>query len=419
MNDSIRRFLIASWRATQAAWLIVGITLLMLVFVEVCFRVKATVGEKFAARPRPSAMMRDPRTTEPWSVDFTREYDATRPQRWKSYLYFGRLPNFRGRYINIDSLGHRVTPQPRAGPTYAKVFFFGGSTMWGNDIRDDHTIAAEAARRLQPMAPAGSHIEVTNFGESGYVFTQGLLQLILELRAGNHPDAVVFYDGINDVGTTVQYGTAGSPQNESKRANEFAMGRVLDRTGFERGWRKDFKAWRLLASQAFEQLATVAWVRSLKAPPPPKFISADSAARSTVRIYAENARIVEALGREYGFVPIFVWQPAIQSTQKPLTPYEAGIMKGIESDVFQRRLKETHLRIPALIDSAMAAVAPGRFVDEASLFKGDTMPVFIDRIGHNTEASVPAIVDGFWPALQAAIARRHATPALAAHVRRR
>lgn len=408
MNESGKRFLTTIWRATQTTWLIVGITLIMLVIVESCFRVKGALSEKSATKPNPAAQARDPRTTEPWSADFTREYDATRPQRWKSYVYFGRLPNFRGRYINIDSLGHRVTPQPRTGTTFAKVFFFGGSTMWGNDNRDDHTIAAEAARRLQPLAPSGSHIEVTNFGESGYVFTQGLLQLMLELRAGNRPDVVVFYDGINDVGTTVQYGVAGIPQNESKRVSEFAMGRVLDRTGFERGWRKDVKAWRLLASQAFEQLATVAWVRSKKAPPPQQFIAADSAARSTVRIYAENARIIEALGRAYGFVPIFVWQPALHSTQKVLTPFEAGIMKGIDGNDFQRRLKETHRLIPALVDSVMASVAPGRFIDEAALFTGDTMAVFVDRIGHTTEASVPGILDGFWPAVQAAVLHQRA-----------
>ena len=55
---------------------------------------------------------------------------------------------------------------------------------------------------------------------------------------------------------------------------------------------------------------------------------------------------------------------------------------------------------------AMAFLAPGRFIDESSLFRGDTLSAFTDRIGHNTEAAVPTIVDGFWPALQTLVTRR-------------
>ena len=59
----------------------------------------------------------------------------------------------------------------------------------------------------------------------------------------------------------------------------------------------------------------------------------------------------------------------------------------------------------------MAIVAPARFVNAALLFKGDTLSVFVDRIGHNTEISVPRIVDAFWPALEGAVNRqRSKTP---------
>jgi hypothetical protein len=237
--------------------------------------------------------------------------------------------------------------------------------------------------------------------------------LELELRAGNHPDVVVFYDGINDVGTTLQYGAAGIPQNESKRVSEFAMGRAIDRTGFARGLRKDLAAEGVLLREGFNQLEVVDWVKSKKPAPPLTFISADSAARSTVRVYVENMRIVEALAKAYGFQAIYVWQPSIHSTPKPLTKYEDRLVKRIKLDDFQNRTRETQLAIPPLVDSAMAAIAPGRFIDATSLFKGDTMSVFVDRIGHNTEASVPKIVDAFWPALQAAVQRT--APTAAAH----
>jgi len=98
-------------------------------------RVTHYVAERQRARRLAAvpASLRDPQESEPWFADFTREYDATRPQRWKSYVYFGRKPSFKGRYVNIDADGHRVTPQPssHAEPA-ARVFFMGGSTFRTN-----------------------------------------------------------------------------------------------------------------------------------------------------------------------------------------------------------------------------------------------------------------------------------------------
>ncbi|MEO7458052.1 MAG: SGNH/GDSL hydrolase family protein [Gemmatimonadaceae bacterium] len=407
MRSFVRLFAIRTWRFLQAFWLIVGMSVALLLLIESCFRVQATVSERMSGVRPGAAPKGDPQAGQPWFDEFTKEYDATRPQRWKSYVYFGRKPSFTGRYVNIDSAGHRITPQPIAPATpAAKVFFFGGSTMWGTAQRDDHTIAAEAARRLQPLAGAGKRIEVTNFGESGYVTTQELLALMLELRAGNIPDVVVFYDGINDVGTTVQYGAPGIPQNESKRANEFAVGRTLDRASFERGLGKDLRALRFLVGEGFNQLAIVDWLKSKKPKAPLTYVSADVAARGTVGVYAENMRIVEGLAKIHGFTAVYVWQPSVHSTEKTLTPFEARIAKQIEGSDFEHRIQETQRIIPGMLDTAMAGVAPGRFVDASGLFKGDTMSVYVDRIGHNTEASVPRIVDAFWPALQGAVTAR-------------
>src|SRR6185295_3816027 len=99
-----------------------------------------------------------------------------------------RRKPFHGTYINVDSAGIRITPQrPISGVPVARVFMFGGSTMWGWLQRYDKTIPAEVARRLATMADSVGGIEVTNFGETGYVFTQEVLELMLQLRAGNRP----------------------------------------------------------------------------------------------------------------------------------------------------------------------------------------------------------------------------------------
>lgn len=409
MAFSVRSIAVRSWEALRAFWLIMGMCLLLFVLVEVGIRVQRTMANKMrTARPTAAAVV-DPRTKTSWYADYMTDFNATRAARWKSYVYFSRFPSYSGRYVNIDRHGRRVTPQPSvpAVPA-ARVFFFGGSTMWGTSQRDDRTIPAEASRRLQELAGPGARIEVTNFGDNGYVFTQEIIELMMQLRLGNTPDVVVFFDGLNDAGATVQSGSAGLPQNESNRAAEFTMGRALDRNAYGQGIRRDLRAWSLLTSKGLDQSAVIAWMKRLKPAVPFAMISADSAARSTARIYTANARLVEALAKEYGFTPIYVWQPNLHMTPKPLSPFETGLLRQIKADPFHNRLRDVHLAVPAMLDASMPAVAPGRFINESSLFKGDTTHVFVDRVGHNTEEAIPTIVDAFWPALRAAMALKRA-----------
>ncbi|MEO7996640.1 MAG: hypothetical protein ABI852_04300, partial [Gemmatimonadaceae bacterium] len=227
-----------------------------------------------------------------------------------------------------------------------------------------------------------------------------VIQLELELQMGHRPDVVVFYDGLNDVASTVQMGIAGTPQNESKRVSEFNMGRALDRTGFARGTAKDARAVGLLAVQTLRQFQLTDWILSHKNAPNTTYINADSAARSTVRAYVHNVQIVEALAARFGFKAVYVWQPNLHASEKKLNPFETRLRARIERDPFHSRIQQTHRILPAMLDSAMKDVAPGRFIDAAGLFRGDTIAVYTDWLGHNTEGSVPHIVDTFWPVLQ-------------------
>jgi lysophospholipase L1-like esterase len=381
-------------RAIRDGWLVLGVTLALLVGAELVLRVGSAVSRAWRG-PQPRVEAQSPLASADWYQPYMAEFNRSRQMQWEPYLYF-RRPAFRGAYITVDSAGHRVTPQAApAGSPRARMFLFGGSTMWGSYQRDDRTIPAEVARRLAATnAPA---VEVTNYGESGYVFTQEMLALILQLRAGNIPDVVVFYDGINDVAATVQDGVAGIPQNESNRAAEFAMGRALQPS--TSGLRADLHAWGTLAAASLGTLELTRWIHRLARPASPPFISADSAARSLVRVYTGNVRVIDALAENYGFKVIYVWQPSLHATTKRPTPFESRLLEGVERNPFQRRLRDIHQAVPPILDSAMATVAPGRFIDASALFRGDTLPVFVDQIGHTTESAIPAIVDTLWPAL--------------------
>jgi hypothetical protein len=282
--------------------------------------------------------------------------------------------------------------------------------MWGEPQREQRTIAAEISRRLQPLAGPSARVEVTNVAETGYVFTQELIQLMLDLRAGRRPDVVVFYDGINDVAATVQRGAPGEPQNEFNRVNEFNLGRTLSRASYD-GTLKDLRALFVLGGLAFERLAVVQWVQARKPVPARTLIPADSAARGIAHTYVENATIVELLATRYRFTPVYVWQPNFHATEKRLDPYEQDLRRQMERDPFHSRLQAVHRLVPPLLDSAMRSVAPDRFVNDASLFKDDPQPVYVDRAGHTTESSVPTIVDSFWPTLERAVVRQRAVRA--------
>jgi hypothetical protein len=413
MSQYLRRFAVGAWSALRATWMIVGVIVAICILGESCYRASGWVRRTARSTPAASAA-RDPQADSAWYPELMRESSASAEMGWKSFVQFRHLAPFHGQYVNIDTGLRRVTPQaPATSPSVTRVFFFGGSTMWGSFQRDDHTIAAEAARRLQAGAKPGTQVEVTNFGEVGWVSTQELLELMLQLRAGNRPDVVVFYDGINDVASTIQNGVAGIPQNENKRVAEFSMGRALDRGGHGAGLGVDLHALGLLAGAGLRQSEIVQSLQRYARPQGRHMLPADSAARALTRVYVENVRLVESLAKTYGFIPIFVWQPSLHGTSKPLAPNEAHLMRAISANNYQHRLKDVHLAVPPLLSSSMTPILADRFVDASDVFRGEPAPRFIDEIGHNTEAAIPRIVDAFWPALQSAVAQRSttATPA--------
>jgi hypothetical protein len=401
-----RRSAFAAFVFVRNTILIVGISLLLLLLAEGAVRMVLALRGSPARQDTP----RSPMYGRSWVPLFNREFNATRAVHWQPYVYFRRGPAYHGTYLNLDSAGRRVTPQP-ASPAVpsARVFFFGGSTMFGSFQRDDHTIAAEASHRLQGLMEGKGRVDVTNFGEQGWVSTQELIELMLQLRAGNRPDVVVFVDGVNDGFATVQANHAGIPENEQKRVDEFTLGRKLDRTLAGHGLRSDLRALGALTLEGTHHLELTQQLKRLVSHREPTIAPAESLIRDMVRVYGENVRLVEALARAYNFTPIYVWQPTLQGTDKVMTPYEKRLAQIDAENAFDRRLTEVYRGAPTRLDSVIPMIASTRFIDATHAFQGKTLPAFTDPVGHNTEEAVPLIVDAFWPALQIAVrAKVHA-----------
>ncbi len=311
------RKLIATGRLVRDAWLILGLAVLLFGVLEAGARL-VLLGvqwvEESSEPPGDWRARADTYTDPSWVEAYYKEFRRSDALRWRPYVYWRKKP-YRGEYINVDSSGLRITPGPTSGRGAGralKIFMFGGSTLWGTGARDAFTIPAMVASDLRR---SGLSVEVSNFGQSGYVSTQSLVALLLELRAGRRPDVVVFYDGINDTFSAFAQQRPGLPQNEQNRTADFNLSQAsLARLG------------RLLLRDVADRSATVQLTKrvlrrsaggdSLWRPSNP-----DSLATLVVTTYLSNLEVLRALSEHYHFTPLAYWQPTI--FQKPmLTKYE-------------------------------------------------------------------------------------------------
>lgn len=367
-------------RQIRDGWLILGIALLVLCLIEASFSLAFFIKDQ-VMESDPSAdsawVRADANAHAPWAVAYDAEFARSAVPRWMPYVYWRRLP-YRGDHINVDADGIRRTlgmasrNQPSTRPL--KIFMFGGSTMWGTGARDAFTIPSVLARELNRK---GIAVDVINFGESGYVSTQETVALLMQLRKGQRPDLVIFYDGVNDVFSAYQQAVAGLPQNEFNRVEEFNLsqpGRLQERAAMTL---RD--AARGLATTRFAKWllhVTGIWHRPAKNASPVGLAGHGdtnaSLAGDVVAAYKANLDVVRALGDHYGFRYLFYWQPTI--FQKPLlSSYETSVresMKPIEP--FFRQVYQ------ALQVSGLSENSDNAFRDISAVFGGTTEPIYLD-----------------------------------------
>jgi len=245
------------------------------------------------------------------------------------------------------------------------LFMLGGSAMWGV-ARDSSTIPSLVTAELQ--ARGVRNVEVVNLAQMAYVSTQEAITLLLELRQGNIPAAAVFLDGHNDIATALRTGPPGSIMNEALFAQPFESAR----SGF---WIELLTLGQ--RSALVTRLATL--VRSWSGDRGHTRLAPDSLCREVTRQYSNVARSVEAWGREFGFRVLFLWQPMLATTHKPLTAWERSIPAPIG-------YRETIQRCTSLADSLMADRAGRTYFPLHAVFDHHPESVYLDDWGHVTEA---------------------------------
>jgi hypothetical protein len=197
--------------------------------------------------------------------------------------------------------------------------------MWGTGSPDWGTIPAFLQAGLEKLRDGP--ICVMNFGESAYVSTQSVIELLLELQSGNTPNWVLFYDGPNDVYTGYQSGRSGVHENLDLLAARFEKREVPDSGPLME---------LLKSSHLFSLSDRVVGKLSQKQASPKlntyESMGIDAAALSAaiVQRYLGNYKIVDALAREYGFKYFFFWPPYISIGQKPLKKEEKNLKGGVD-----------------------------------------------------------------------------------------
>ncbi len=203
--------------------------------------------------------------------------------------------------------------------------------MWGTGSPDWGTIPANLQKGLEKLRQGP--VCVMNFAESAYVSTQDVIMLLMQLRSGNVPDLVLFYNIEDDTYAAYQSGRAGVPANLDQLAARFEgrqePSRFVDRLRSTYSYSLiDRLMGKLTIANPQQNEAT-----------PSKLVTYESMgidvaklSDSIVQDYLGNYKIVSALAQKYGFKYFFFLVPIVSLSNKPLTPEEQEMKHKTESE---------------------------------------------------------------------------------------
>ncbi|MCB9652060.1 MAG: SGNH/GDSL hydrolase family protein [Deltaproteobacteria bacterium] len=363
------RWLSRSWAAAQAVVTALFLAALGLGGLELLAR--AWPDDPPAPRATADAFQGQPDAEATLDVVYSGQLQT----RFAPFVHFTLAPHD-GPLIEIDAEGRRRVPGTATSTRAPTVWMFGGSTMWGMGARDAGTIPAHLARLLGP------EVRVVNFGQVGYLSTQEVLALLLELQAGRRPDVAVFYDGVNEVFPALKLGQAGLPLDVARRREEFNITRP--------------DALPRLTGAALTGLVRSSRLlrRFLPAPAPgPAAMPPEAGAAAVLEVYGANVRAARALGEAFGFETLFFWQPTV-FTKARRSPDET---RWAEAEA-------GYAPLYAATRARLGAVGPEYVVDLSEVFGDDPRPAFFDFC-HVAEAGNAVIAAALLPHVRAALQR--------------
>jgi len=318
----------------------VAILMLNTLIVFACFELAARGAFKMASvMSKPTEQLvgdGNPRekvsyySSQDWAERYWYEFRLSGKERYYPYVGWRRAP-FEGKTIEIDENGVRLTPGADCSATSFKVFTFGASEMWGTGSPDWDTIPANLQKGLEKLRQGP--VCVMNFGESAYASMQDVIMLLMQLRSGNVPDLVLFYNIGSDVYAAYQSGRAGVPQNLDQLAARYE-GRQ-EPSSFVDQLRSTYSY--ALIDKLMGKLSIAN--PQQEEPTPRKLVTYESMGIDVAKLsdlivqhYLGNHEIVSGLAQKYGFKYFFFLPPRIFRGNKPLTPEEQEMKHGVETE---------------------------------------------------------------------------------------
>ena len=358
------------------AWLIFGIALVVFFALEGGYRLTQR------ATPRPKPLPADhPYHGQAWVAGMQAALAATkRAFAFDPYRGYWAVP-MTSPYVNVDSLGRRLTVQPAVPSAAPEVWLIGGSAMWGAAVRDSFTVPSQLAAALARRGVSG--VRIVNLAQPGFNSFQESATLQLALAHGGRPAAVVLFNGFNDINTAVLTGRIGSTYAQDIAQQYIDFGK--------RGF------WGEMLGAGRHSMLVRALLRAATPAPPPARFAADSVCPPAAAFYSTVERNLLAIAREQGFPLLIFLQPHAATTHKRLTSYETRIRRDP--------------RVAACFSAFAAAMSPQAghtFFDLRPLFDADTVTVFVDSESHVTETSTARIADAIADRLIPALARARA-----------
>jgi len=390
-TSRVGKVLIAIARQLRDAWAILGLSIVLLFVLENGYRSYERYSKRSSSSQTPSVSAKNPIASETWFPEFdqVRHMHVGRADSryvdYDPYRGWWVRPGQHKGLLNVEPTGYRHTEQSLGDhpATRRRIFLFGGSTMWGYMVRDPATIPSWVAGQL---AAAGiKDVEVVNMAQCGFNLTQNLATLILELRNGARPTAVVFLDGINEVGPVAEGDQPGDIYGQADARRRFALTHATTNE---------------LLLGLWANLHIVQALQSLWPPPPKPDVDVPAACQAIARNYLNLVRVGEALGREFDFTPIFFWQPALATSGKPLGPWEAHLMKDEGGGPTVRLTKGC---VPD-VEARLASRKGTDYFPLHAVFDDVQGDQFLDQYGHVTEQGnaviAAAITQQLIPVLQ-------------------
>lgn len=297
------------------------------------------------------------------------------------------------RYLNVEGGVRRSYQATGAGASAepVRIYFFGGSVMWGLGQRDDYTIPSDVARLAEQ---SGVAVEVRNYGQSAYSLWQEVRIFEELLTAGDVPDIAVFLDGYND--TIARYDWPVTDRETTTLEGDFRE--LLARGKAHRQARSPLGAIDA-ARELYANHSVTGRVwhslfgRPQYRPKKPGAPSPDELAGLVARSYERSVELARRIGSSYGVETFFFWQPTAADKDE--------LARG---EQFVTGPKWTGFaQVWAQVTPRVTDVA----VDLSDVYDGHPEAIFTDIV-HTNERGAALVADRIWSVIELPVRSRAA-----------